>query len=153
MKKNLLIITLIFPIFLATTLSVQATTNSWGNRMLQRQKKAMPEAIRSYIQVWAAGKDKLAYAEPLQRILRGQTLLLSYDVDIDDDLMVAHLFEDNGKPVSYSLFGARLFFHEFKKETGWLPDRRAPLKNREYLLTVKRTKTNPGKNQFHLQTR
>ncbi len=151
MKKEIIIGMLLLPMLVVNPASSEASS-AWSSRMVNRQREAIPKAISSYINVWVAGKPKMDYGEPLQKILRGQTLLLSYDVDITDDLMVADLFEENGKPVSYSLFASRLLYHELERETGWKPDRNAPLKNKEYVVTVKQTNIRPGQNQFHLRT-
>jgi len=119
-------------------------------RMLNRYRNALPKTINEYINVWVENRPKADFEKPLTKLLRQHAMLLAYGIDINDEILVAHLFEEKGKPVSLRVFAARLFFRRLNQEIGWKPDMTATLNNRHYRIKAHNISNPLAEDEFNL---
>ncbi len=127
--------------------SASALTNS---RMIDRYRSELQKSTMEYVNVWVQNKPESAYKKPLAQMLRHHSMLLSYGIDINDNILVAHHFEDNGKPVSMQAFASRIFFEKLEKKLGWKPDLAKPLKGKEYRIKARSLRDPLAEDEFEL---
>jgi hypothetical protein len=120
------------------------------NRMIDRYRTQLQDTTMEYVSVWMQNKPLEDYQQPLTEMLRQHSMLLSYGIDLKDDILVAHLFKENGKTVSLQVFAARIFFQKLEKQLGWNPDRTAPLKEKDYRIRRTDRKDPLAEDEFNL---
>jgi len=147
MKHKTTIICLLIIVHIFSAASAMAVSNS---RMLNRHRSKLSVTIQEYINVWVQNKPDAAFKEPLTKLLKQHAMLLAYGIDANDDILVAHLFEDDGKSVSYRVYAARLFFRQLGKETGWKPELTAPLKDNQYRIKARNINNPLSEDEFNL---
>lgn len=140
----------LFAIIISLTTGLDAFAGRQA--MLNRQLQKHPEIIRETINVWATNQPDSAYEKPLTELLRCETKMMAYGVDIHDDLLVGHLMENNGETVPLRIFASRLFFRTFQKDSHWEPDMTSVLDNKEYRITTHALENALGPNEFILVT-
>lgn len=147
MSRQLTLIAFVIIIQCITATTAMALSNS---RMINKYRAEMPETIQEYISIWVENGTQSDYREPLTDILRISSNLMAYGIDIHDDILVAHLFEDQGKPVSMQVFAARLFFKQLKQETGWRPDMGKILHDKKYRVKARNINNPLAEDEFNL---